>query len=308
MAWQGPYGCNDSAWQQPAPYPGAFPMHHAWYQQQYGPGPSPHHAVHHHPYLSAGHPTPRPPPFHARAPLQRPHSAQRPPAAPITARPPPGSHPQPAQRPRQPTAASRQGTRTSEAPQAAQSSVSQQSSEGYTFSDAADQRSSDAAKEAEVSILQALAAHAVQAIVTGATELWVFMGDCNAAPASVIQAATADINASCTHLAQPLAFCADDRTVSGVLRTANNVSAATWFLDLYMKHHPLYDTLPLAHDMLGRGFDPVADDNSAPPPRDHRTYIRGHMAHHCRDDWLVLFPYVCALDWEVTPGIPQNGR
>jgi hypothetical protein len=155
-----------------------------------------------------------------------------------------------------------------------------------------------------------LCAHALQVILAGAAALSLKMLTLTPAISKAMTAAMTEINAACPHLSEPLAFSADDHTVTGALNvddTAADADAARWFLQLFQQHHPSFSTLPVAAELLLRNFDPELDVETA-TPRDHKAYIRGRMAYNCRDDWLVVFPYVCALDWEVTPGCPQNGR
>jgi hypothetical protein len=119
-----------------------------------------------------------------------------------------------------------------------------------------------------------------------------------------VDTVTPELNSTCPFLSKPFTFDTDSRTVSAALTDSSDSDAALWFLECYQQVSPHFNELPAAVELLG-----TSPGQAAPVHRrGDKSLIRSILVEQCCNDWLLLFPYVCALDWEVTPGYPQNGR
>jgi hypothetical protein len=151
-----------------------------------------------------------------------------------------------------------------------------------------------------------ICSQAIKSIAAGSDSVRVQMITLTPSLQGALAEATAAMNASCPHLHTPLAFNAESRIITAELEDCLDPGVAKWFLGCYQQHHPHFANLPTAAALLGR--DDALLANATAAFRGDKSYIRAVLVQQCRNSWLRLFPFVCALDWEVTPGYPQNGR
>lgn len=151
-----------------------------------------------------------------------------------------------------------------------------------------------------------ICSQAIKSIAAGSDSVRVQMITLTPGLQEALAEATSAMNTSCPHFHTPLAFDAESRIITAELEDCSDPAVARWFLECYQQHHPHFANLPTAAQLLGRDDAMLANATAA--FRGDKSYIRAVLVQQCRNSWLRLFPFVCALDWEVTPGYPQNGR